>query len=227
MKAAQLRDLARAVRTTGLGRDFGHLDRGEVADWLDAHALTLERWAGPPKVYGRFVPGVALEAPSDPGPLDGLAFYCAAPSAQIARAERMIGTLALLGASCTFDWTELVRAHEGTPDADLSLGERHQYALSDLRGVGTAHLALVLTYGANAPISTSVGAAVELGAALAGPFTGEGRGDFPAGPRRVLTVGGRPIHPIFGALCDEIVDDDEDAADLAAVRWIVAWWGAR
>jgi len=88
-------------------------------------------------------------------------FYLAGASKEIERCKRMRDALIAIGGQCTEDW---MTAFENEPksDSQLSHAERGYYARGDLRGVLQAELFLFLV-----PEGASLGAWVELGAALA------------------------------------------------------------
>lgn len=214
--------------------DVGHLDLHEIVDWLEEaaehaahgrlpafeaerapigqmlavldHGLTgtpLRREIGEPP--GRLVPR------QDTVPLT---FYVCAPSSMIARVERLVWTLEELGGRCAYDWTKPVREH-GANGPQLADEAKREFALRDMNAARSARLVVGLTDRPGARLATSTGAAFELGLAFA-------RSDGCV----VMTAGGQRMHPIFGTIVDEtpIVMDDEDAADVALVRRIVAWW---
>lgn len=93
--------------------------------------------------------------------------YIAGPSSDLDRVDRAIALLAHVeGVELTYDWTKAVRAERerGVTDDALSFEDARRYATLDLRAIRQADLLWLLL---PPPGSTSVGAWVELGYALA------------------------------------------------------------
>jgi hypothetical protein len=132
--------------------------------------------------------------------------YVAGASAERAEVAKYIERLRKAGAEITHDWVADIEASGGLANVGLTPAQRLEYALVDLEGVRDADIFWLLL-----PSGSTIGAWVELGAAITWGMTRNQATDGQSGKPHTIVSGDNVDRTIFTSLTTAVYGDHEDA----------------